>query len=196
MSRASLGGGLVVHTENETVLGWTSRSIGASPTFDFKPAFCVAVGVKCLPSGQFKCPVCHRGISPSGYIEFLHQGGGFPLPGNFSAKGTKRKSIIIRLHQKTTCQSSRNCKERERRPNLRRLQRVGRRRGLADGSIPELPRLRRRRRLMKGSAGRRQETAAVQMGSRTSARVLERRDHRRDIVRQRQSISEPSLIRL
>lgn len=60
-------------------------------------------------SRQFQRPVCHRGISPSGYIQFLHQSRGFPFPDNFCAKGTERKSSVLIIPQSS--------REGERRPN-------------------------------------------------------------------------------
>lgn len=78
-------------------------------------------------SRQFKCPLCHRGISPSGYIQFPHQSRGFPFPDSFCAQGTERKStaFIIPPHQKTTFQSSRKIGKRaEAKLNPDRLLRV------------------------------------------------------------------------
>lgn len=66
-----------------------------------------------MQSRQFKWPMCHRGISPSGYIQFPHQSRGFPFPDSFCAKGTKRKSaaFIKRPPEKTTFGGSRNWRE-------------------------------------------------------------------------------------
>lgn len=80
-----------------------------------------------VQSRQLKCPMHHRGISPSGCIQFPHQSRGFPFPDSFCAKGTKRKStaFIKPPQQKTTFESSRNWRGQRQNRNLRGRRLVG-----------------------------------------------------------------------
>lgn len=111
-----LGGGLSINTVS--LCNATRRNLNflqCCANLRFRPNLSSCCGRQVFTQWrQVKCPMCHKGISPSGCIQFLHQSRGFPFPDSFCARGTKRKSAAAFIkppRQKTTFQSSRNWKE-------------------------------------------------------------------------------------